>query len=435
MMGKWILVVTLCMRLFIFSGSVKSNGVILDKLVQQLDTSHSLVAWAFALQNAVAMLLCKYFHRYYFCPAPFTLILLRVFSNRQLCIVGGVLCGAGYVYCGLFLNSVWQVFVGFIVSSIGFTFSGLPAFFVLQQYFSPEDLPKIISVTVLCDYLGVAALPPVLQYFLNQYGLKNSLLLFGALVLNVIACGVASKVPRSLRKSKLQATKTEKRKEEENISKKRKLIRSFTEVFDFVSTLFQHKNIVTLIVLEFVAYYVFISWALFLVSLGKSLGLSPTEAVLLSTGGGIGGFVGRLIAVFLFQYQKMNAFSSSLLPNLITGISLLVITFQSNFYIIMFLSFLSGLSQGINISGIYGLVPTIVCFHHYKCAICFENTFGGIAVQFSGLLSGKLRHHLEVLTSKLRNPVDQVYEFRYPSASKGICISNRSLPELEFILL
>ena len=44
----------------LFTGSVKANGVILSDIVAQLSTTNSLVAWAFALQSGIALLICEY---------------------------------------------------------------------------------------------------------------------------------------------------------------------------------------------------------------------------------------------------------------------------------------------------------------------------------------------------------------------------------------
>lgn len=58
-MQKWILLATMYLRKILFIGSVKANGVILNDIVTRLNSTNSLVAWAFTLQNGIALLICK----------------------------------------------------------------------------------------------------------------------------------------------------------------------------------------------------------------------------------------------------------------------------------------------------------------------------------------------------------------------------------------
>lgn len=66
-MGKSILLTSIFLRRIIFMGSVKANGVILMDIVQQLNTTTTLVGWALSLQTGVAYILCKYTIFYLMC--------------------------------------------------------------------------------------------------------------------------------------------------------------------------------------------------------------------------------------------------------------------------------------------------------------------------------------------------------------------------------
>ncbi|KAJ8037815.1 Monocarboxylate transporter 12 [Holothuria leucospilota] len=318
------------------------------------------------------------------------MLLMKAFSSRQLAIVGGVITGLAYISCGLFLKSVWQLVMYFVVSGIGFGLITLPMYVVLQEYFGPTQLPKVISFLALFDYVGVATVPPVMQYFRSQYGLQNSLILFGALLWNTVAAGVAAKRPRR-RKSEIEDRQKEKGDETEENDPRPSNSNEGKKCCNFIPRLFNHNNVAILLVVEFVGYYVFMSWALFLVSLGKSLGLSDDEAVFLTTAGGVGGLVGRLITFCMFQVYKVNALNSSLIPLTVTGTAFVALAFCRNTYAIVILIFMSGLSQGINTSGVFSLVPTFVCGYHYKHAVNIECVSIGIATQAAGLISGAYR--------------------------------------------
>ncbi|XP_071814045.1 monocarboxylate transporter 4-like [Apostichopus japonicus] len=374
-MEKWILVGTIFIRKLLFSGTVKANGVILADIVNQLHTTNSLVAWAFSLQNGIAFLI-----------SPFILFLLNYFSERKLCIIGGLLSGLGYIYCGLMMTSVYQLFVGLSVSGLGFGLAILPSFVALQYHFQPTDLPLIISTAGTFDYIGVAILPPTLQLFRSEYGMKDSMILLGALVLNVMACGAASRKPR---KSTKQTIGVETPNQDEQTSDRD--TKGIKNQLLNLPTLFQHNNIGILLIAEFEAYYVFASWAIFLVSLGRTLGLTDEESVFLSTAGGLGGFIGRCLAVVLFKVKRINAFTSILIPCIITGSVFITAVMSTNFYIILVLIFISGITQGLNSSSVFSLMPGMVCPYHYRQVMVFECLSCGLGIQFSGFISGMIQ--------------------------------------------
>lgn len=53
-------VIFLYVRLFFFGGVMKANGVILNYVVEKLQTTNMLVGWAFTLQCAIAYMISKY---------------------------------------------------------------------------------------------------------------------------------------------------------------------------------------------------------------------------------------------------------------------------------------------------------------------------------------------------------------------------------------
>lgn len=254
---------------------------------------------------------------------------------------------------------------------------------MLQDHFETHQLPNVISVAVMFEFVGVAALPPVLQFLRTQYGLHNSLLLFGALVSNTVVCGVAARKPR--RKTPKYQT----------VNQAKETLPECTNtyfgrrIFSYFSSLFAHKHLATVLIVEFVEYYIFVSWALFLVSLGTTLGLSSEEAVFLSMTGGIGGLLGRILTVLISYSDKLNAISSSLIPFVTTGLVFIVVGLLSNFYMIAVLIFISGVSLGYSSSAVLSLVPTIVCRKHYPGAVNVETIVEGVAIQFAGLFSGE----------------------------------------------
>lgn len=55
-MNRWIVFIANSAKCFFDSGFMKSNGVILDQMVAYLDTTHSVVAWAFSIQFEMSLM-------------------------------------------------------------------------------------------------------------------------------------------------------------------------------------------------------------------------------------------------------------------------------------------------------------------------------------------------------------------------------------------
>lgn len=401
-MDKWIVFASVSCRMFLLSGSFRSNGVLLDDLVHKLNSSHSLVAWAFSIQSGIA-----------FMAAPITRMLLKVFTYRQVAITGGLMVGAGYVYCGLFAVSIVQLFVGYIVSGIGHTLTILPSYLALQEQFWGH-FPTASSASTLFQFVGMSSLPLLVKVFEDAYGVNQSLLLFGAIMWHLVACGVALRVPHRLKnlpnveesqrekeyhesESKEMSTKSEKDEEEEEkeeISPKNDITQQQTVVtralwLHCFSSVAVHRNFAFVLIFVMAACFCTSSWSIFLVSHGKAQGLTDEFAVLLTTAGGVGGLIGKVTGTVLFHFHKMNPYVCCF-PYVITGLAFLICALVRNAYVIFGFTFVAGLTQGLSSCGMYGTVPMIVCKYHLPQAFALLSFSRGLTIQCSGLFSGLL---------------------------------------------
>ena len=266
---------------------------------------------------------------------------------------------------------------------------------VLQSHFGPQEFPTAMSTIVMFDFVGVASLPMVLQYLRNQYGLQNSLIIFGAVVWNTLVMGVAAKHPPGY--GTVSDSDKHVHLSNGNQEQRNKHFELVHKISSEITSFSKHKQALIILLIESISQYLFVSWALFLVPVGKSLGLSEFQAVTLSTFGGIGGFFGRLLATFLFWLDKMNAVTSSLVPILVTGLMLVLTVVSKDYYVISGVVFASGMSQAVTSSGMFGLISTTVCPHHYRIALAAECCLGGFAMQFAGLISGNYVTYLCVI--------------------------------------
>ncbi|KAJ8036917.1 Monocarboxylate transporter 2 [Holothuria leucospilota] len=299
--------------------------------------------------------------------APVAKLLLKVFTYRQLAVGGGFLAGFGYVYCG-----------------IGFALSALPGYIILEDHFQ-DQFPKALSASSLFNFIGIAVLPPLLQYLKTLFGSREAFILFGAVTWHMIPAGFGLRdaVPRGGCIDRPSVSKRH--------AKTKRDLKFVNKYLSFCSCLFYHKNYAILVVTEFLSSLIYISWALFLVSLGTSAGLREESAVILSTAAGVGSFLGTALAIGLFHFQKMNAYTSCAVPLLVNGIGLVGLTFARDFNSLLSLTLLTGFCLGVNISGMIGIIPSLVCRYHFQQAVVINYFIDGIAYQFGGLISGAIR--------------------------------------------
>ncbi|KAJ8029981.1 Monocarboxylate transporter 7 [Holothuria leucospilota] len=156
------------------------------------------------------------------------------------------------------------------------------------------------------------------------------------------------------------------------------------------SAILRHRNFSILVLFEALAFYIYTSWALFLVSLGTTQGLIANQAALLSTVGGVAGVFGRLAAALFFHFNVMDAFVGNQVPVFLNGITLLGCVFATNFYILALLTVFSGLSQGFHQASLLGMLPSQVCEGHFRQAAVISFSLDGLFMQFGGLISGAI---------------------------------------------
>ncbi|KAJ8041588.1 hypothetical protein HOLleu_12450 [Holothuria leucospilota] len=240
----------------------------------------------------------------------------------------------------------------------------------VQEHFE-EKFSLMISVACLFEFVGIATLPLVLQYLIDLFGQQNAIIIFGAILWNLVAAGVAYKpVQRETKGIRVTTESVDRRThypklnnpEENNINTQEKRVTIFVEKY-FLSflSLFLQENFMVFLIIECIMYFIFVSWALFLVSLGISKGFVP-------------GTSGLLIDMRRHRWIPcLCLFGCALIRDL---------------YILAALTFLSGLCQGVNSSGLFGLLPSIVCKYHLPQAAAISAVLEGIVVQLGGLISG-----------------------------------------------
>ncbi|XP_041454570.1 monocarboxylate transporter 9-like [Lytechinus variegatus] len=166
-------------------GLAKSFGVLIPELEEQLQTSNAIIGLITSLSLATMYLgspISKMLiHR---CARPRILTTLSGFA------AGCALIGTAFTR-NLILMSILFMVVGLCCSVVN-----LQALVLLHEYYQ-EEFPFASCISVLGIPFGAVVLPPVTEKLLEQYGLSGTLLVVGALVLNMLPIGLVLKDPRN----------------------------------------------------------------------------------------------------------------------------------------------------------------------------------------------------------------------------------------------
>ncbi|XP_071815952.1 monocarboxylate transporter 12-like isoform X2 [Apostichopus japonicus] len=344
----------------------------LQYTTEHLQTSNTLVAWAYTLQCGISFLM-----------APLCGPLLQYCSYRSLGVTGGFLSGFGYVCAGLLASKVWHLFIFHAMSGIGFGLVCLPPFLYMHALFDDVTFAIISSATGVLTYVGISVLPLVMNWLVGNYGHSTALVLIGMILMNNMILGIAM---RPLKPSTCEQSASASAYGTIATAKLHPCDR-----YGFIfSALFRHKNFAICMLFAAAGMLVYSSWAIFLVSFGNDLNFSAQQSVLLSTAGGIGGIGGGLLPILLFKLRMINPITGCLLPSTVNAIALLVSVYMTKFSVVFCLMVVSGFSQGFQYAAICGFIPLVLCKYHFQKGLPLSFFMEGILYQLGGLTAGIL---------------------------------------------
>ncbi|KAJ8021052.1 Monocarboxylate transporter 12 [Holothuria leucospilota] len=324
-------------------------------------------------------------------------------SYRFLGISGGFLFGLGFVCHGAFGHKLWHLFVNMTLAAIG---GGLLHFALFMSYIEhfQDKFSVAFSTRELSTYVGVSVMPPLMEVLRSSYGLQGSYLIFGAIAWNCVVCGLLLKSPpnqtstRSVCEElkfllrKINCCYLDNYKEpysNEGVAKRLQIqLWNLANIFSLAPAI-KHPRFAVFLLIHSLFYYTFTAWALFLVPFGISIGFSATVAVYLSTAGGVGGFVGKLLAIAVFHFEKMNSLTGALIPSLICCVGLTGYIFTTDYLFLLLYSSLCGFALAFADSALNGMIPRYLCENHLKQGSAISYLFGGVFMQLGGVLSGK----------------------------------------------
>ncbi|XP_029455173.1 monocarboxylate transporter 7 isoform X2 [Rhinatrema bivittatum] len=147
------------------------------ELMIHFDESNSRISWIISI--------CVFVWTF---SAPLATILSNRFGHRPVVIVGGILVSTGMITAAFAHNIVEMYITIGVVSGLGYCLSFLPTVTILAQYFDKKrSLVTAVASTGEC--FAVFGFAPAITYLIEQIGWRHSLVIIGALQLNIVVCG------------------------------------------------------------------------------------------------------------------------------------------------------------------------------------------------------------------------------------------------------
>ncbi|KAJ8036037.1 Monocarboxylate transporter 2 [Holothuria leucospilota] len=334
-------VVSRCIFEFLLGGSMKAYGLMTTFVTEKLAISHSVLGLILCLQQSVGYL-----------TSPVISQLVTYYGIRPVALLGGLLFGLGYFGQSFFHNHVVFFIIFCTCSGFGTGCLTLSSYFHMLQVFG-DGFGLATSITSQCLFLGVCLIPLIFEHLWDQFGLHGALLIFSAFCWNCIISAVLMKPTQT----KLSETVTECSKEDEEANSNSIFIKLKQLFLNMKQLVNKHKTIPLLLVIVYVHFACYFSWALFLVPVAEQRGFDKSSAVLLSTAGGVGGILGRTGCSILFALNNTQPFFHFFLPLVLQTIAFVGVAYSKTMMSLLVFSGLSGFTLGFIDGSLPGFIP------------------------------------------------------------------------------
>ncbi|XP_033644637.1 monocarboxylate transporter 7-like [Asterias rubens] len=329
-----LLTFTSFMIIFLEMGSLKSFGVLFNPMMDSLECSAAEVGTVIGMSNSIGYII-----------APITGNLARRYGSRVCVTTGGCLLFVGYL-ASVFTWNIFQLTITLgLTTGVGMGLTYIPQIVALVS--SPsKHFPVMYAIVFLGGSFGVMAFPPVVDFLLGIYGWRGTLMIMSAVMFHVSVFG-ALNGQHVHKYSKLNTTDTDQVSNDKNEPGFRNRLK---EVASWLSLniLAEKPTLLLQLGISLLQGVSSAAWMVFLVPHAVSRGITLSAAALLSTGGGVGNLVGRLLNIPLQGYNVISAFWFFVLLCLINSVAMFMDSFaHDNYVVLMFLACVNGGAIGL----------------------------------------------------------------------------------------
>ncbi|KAL4220587.1 hypothetical protein ACF0H5_020984 [Mactra antiquata] len=352
--GGWAWVVLLSsFLLHVMSyGLAWSTGVYNVIFLDTFDQPKSVTAWAGSLPTAMM-----------YAIGPIASMLTNKYGFRRVIIVGGVMVSAG-LCLSFFAESLYVLFFTFgVLTGAGLGIVYIPSIAAVSCYFE-EKLSIAAGIAASGVGVGNFVYPAVIRWLVNIYDWKQSLLILGAVSLNMCALGA---VMRPV---------------------KRPEITEDQPILDISP--FKKKGYVMLCVNVFLFCCGISALYIHLAAHGANIGIDADRSAMLISGLGISNLFGRLAYGFINQHPYANPFVLYGVSFFLSGVCICIVPVLKTYPALMACAvafgFLSGCFGTLLVKILIDLLGLRRFANGYGCLLLFMAAGQLIGASLAGVM-------------------------------------------------
>ncbi|ESO85645.1 hypothetical protein LOTGIDRAFT_63729, partial [Lottia gigantea] len=174
----WVVMFSSFIIMVLAMGYVRTFGILYVEFEERFGASATITSSTMGFRSVVQSLTAFIVHG----------VVLEFVSVRVVIIFGGFIYGLSVLLKVFATNMSYVIFTECVFAGMahGIVFS--PPFVMMSQYFR-KHRSFATSLTTCGSSLGLMVFAPVLRYLLDQEGYQGALLIYGAILLNIIPCG------------------------------------------------------------------------------------------------------------------------------------------------------------------------------------------------------------------------------------------------------
>ncbi|KAM7355290.1 monocarboxylate transporter 14 [Cochliomyia hominivorax] len=188
----WVICFASFMCNMVVDGIAYTFGIFMEEFVVYFGEGKGKVAWVGSLLSGV-----------YLAAGPIVSALANKYGCRMVCIAGSVVACVAFALSTLSTSVDILMLTYGVIGGFGFGMIYLPAVVAVGYYFETKR-SLATGIAVCGSGFGTFAFAPLASYLLQQYGWKNSLLIFAGMILN---CAIFGAMMRPLKYPKKKKVK------------------------------------------------------------------------------------------------------------------------------------------------------------------------------------------------------------------------------------
>ncbi|KAH3804544.1 monocarboxylate transporter 12-like [Dreissena polymorpha] len=173
----WMICLGYFVSVFCMVGIAKSFGILMEEFVGYFNVSVAMAALVMGVSGGM-----------YTMAAPVCVLAGQHFTQRKVVMVGAFVGGLGLSLAGLLLSIEWVI----LTSGAMFGFGNACIFgngLVMLGHYFKKRRSLANGLALSGASIGMFAVPPLLQYLLDTYSLKGTMVIIGGIYMNAAVAG------------------------------------------------------------------------------------------------------------------------------------------------------------------------------------------------------------------------------------------------------